>query len=83
MLFAETFPIGSKKSVCAKKEGEKIEGVSIHDVVYFIDGQAGVDVLHCGASILHSIECLLINVCGFDGVDFALERHDLGLRLLK
>lgn len=42
-----------------------------------------MDVLHCGAGVLHCVEGLLVDVCGFDAVDFALERHNLRLRLFE
>ena len=40
-------------------------------------------VLDGGAGILHRVERLLVDVCGFDGVDFALEGHDLRAGLLE
>jgi hypothetical protein len=42
-----------------------------------------VDLLHGGAGVLHGVKRLLVDVCGFDAVDFALERHDLRTGLFE
>jgi hypothetical protein len=42
-----------------------------------------VYLLHGCASVLHCVERFLVDVCGFDAVDFALEGHDLRAGLLE
>lgn len=55
----------------------------VHGFVHCVDGEAGVDVFHGGASALHGIEGLLVDIRALDGVDLLLQRHDLRLCLLE
>lgn len=55
----------------------------VHDIVNRIDCETRMYLLHGVSGVLHSIQRLLVDVRGFDGVDLALEGHDLRARLLK
>jgi hypothetical protein len=52
-------------------------------VVDLVDCKTSVYLLHGVAGILHRVQRLLVDICGFDAVDFALEGHDLRARLLE
>lgn len=52
-------------------------GKDAHDGIDLVDCKAGMYLFHGGACVLHGVQRLLVNICGFDAVDFALERHDL------
>ena len=66
-----------RKKQCGK------EGEDRHGGIYVLHGHLAVDLLHGGASILHSDEGFLVDVCGFDGVDLLLEHGDLAVGLFE
>ena len=56
---------------------------SVHGVVHALDRQVPMYVLHGLAGVAHGIKGLLVDVGGLDGLDFALDGHDLRGRLLE
>jgi len=69
--------------VVLRRCGEERDSASVHDVVDLVDGQACVYLLHGRARVLHRIQCLLVDVCRLDAVDFALECHNLRAGLFE
>ena len=55
----------------------------IHRLVYLVDREATMYLLHCGTGVFHGVESLFVDVCGYDGVDFALQSHYLAACLFK
>jgi len=55
----------------------------VHCRIDLVDGEATVYLLHSIAGILHSIQRLLVDICGLYAVDFTFECHYLGGCLLK
>lgn len=54
-----------------------------HCSIHILHGHLAVDLPHSRAGIFHGGEGLLIDVCGFDGVDLLLEHGDLAVGLFE
>ena len=55
----------------------------VHCSIHVLHCHLPVDLFHGFAGILHGDEGLLVDVCGFDGVDLLLEHRYLAVGLLE
>lgn len=67
-------------------EGERLNErgiIDVHDVLDLVDCETGVNLFHCLACVLHRVKRLLVDIGGFNAVDFALQGHYLRGGLLQ